>query len=1165
MMHLTDFFISLPPESLLYAGNYDLVLVGLSIVVAIFASYASLLVSQHVTVTSAKTARRIWISFGGLSLGAGIWSMHFVGMLSFNLPCSSSYDPSITFLSILPSVVSCILAIKIISCREISRARLIYGGLLIGAGIGAMHYAGMAAMRLNGIIRYDAALFFLSIVVAISLATLALWIKFRLQQWQSRWNIWASATVMGMAVSGMHYTAMAAAYFIRDGGADVLTPGVAPALLATVVMVATSLIIVATIVATYAEKNPLSAFGKSYRLIGLLFIGWIGISWLSADYYFRHLESNFYKQELQLANQQVEDIAYDIDKNIKLLKGISSMLSRDADTHLALRKFGGKQEASTAPYELRKRLWQQDKILRKLSDTLQIAASNLEADNIFVLNAAGDCIGSGNAGTPGSPVGSNFVDRTYFAKVREGQQGSQYALGKTTRIPGLYYAHPVLEKGLFLGAVVVKRDIAGFAYWLKQANSFISDANGVIVLARDKQLEFRSLPDTDSVRYSSEKIKTLYLRSSLEPLKVMHWQKNYPEAKRVGASNSPKIWVERRLPEDGITLHVTRSLEEIARFNTEKYWLFMLLATAGGMLVIASSAVVIHLRESQRRADDLRVAATAFESQEGMLITDADSVILRVNRAFESITGYSDKEVIGQTPRFLSSGRHDKHFYAAMWQCIHETGAWEGEVWNRRKNGEIFPEYLTITAVKGADACVVNYVATFNDITANKLAEEKIRNLAFYDPLTRLPNRRLLKDRLQQALAAKARSGRWGALLFIDLDNFKVINDSAGHAFGDLLLQQVAQRLSSCLREQDTVARLGGDEFLVMLEELSVDELESAAQTELVGEKIRASLNQPYQLYALQYLSTASIGATLFNEKSASIDELMKQADIAMYQVKKEGGNALRFFDPQMQSAITSRIALESELRQGIANEQLFLCYQAVVSATGIISGAEVLVRWQHPQRGIIYPADFIQLAEETGLIMPLGFWVLYTACAQLAIWATHTETEHLTLAVNVSARQFQQDDFVASVLAVIESTGANPQRLKLELTESMLVSDVDRIIAKMKALKERGVGFSLDDFGTGYSSLSYLSRLPLDQLKIDRSFVMGLEFDESAVVICAATISLAHNLKLKVVAEGVENEAQSYFLGSVHHCDYLQGYLYSRPVPLCDFEALLKCTARRL
>lgn len=562
---------------------------------------------------------------------------------------------------------------------------------------------------------------------------------------------------------------------------------------------------------------------------------------------------------------------------------------------------------------------------------------------------------------------------------------------------------------------------------------------------------------------------------------------------------------------------------------------------------------------AHKQADaDLRVAATAFESQESMIITDANEVILKVNKAFTQITGYSQNEAIGRTPSMLRSGRHGDAFYQAMWEGIHRDNYWQGEMWDRRKNGEIFPLWLAITAVLDEQGVATNYVGVFSDITLHKQAQDRIELLAFSDPLTELPNRRLLMDRLHHALAASARHGRCGAVLLIDLDNFKTLNDTLGHDKGDLLLQQVAQRLTTCVREGDTVARLGGDEFVVMLEGLAEYPEEAARQTEAVGEKILAALNQPYLLADFENHSTPSIGATLFNGHQSSIEELLRRADLAMYQSKASGRNMLRFFDPAMQAAVTARAALEVELREAVSQQRFILHYQPQVDADGRLIGAEVLVRWQHPERGMVSPAEFIPLAEDTGLIMPLGNWVLETACAQLALWADKPQMAHLTVAVNVSARQFRSKDFVEQVMAALDHSGADPNRLKMELTESLLLDGVEEIIEKMNTLKARGVSFSLDDFGTGYSSLAYLKRLPLFQLKIDQSFVRDILTDPNDAAICRTVIALAQSLGLAVIAEGVESEAQRDFLTD-QGCRAYQGYLFGRPLPVDDFEAYVK------
>ncbi|MDI1293080.1 MAG: EAL domain-containing protein [Methylobacter sp.] len=559
------------------------------------------------------------------------------------------------------------------------------------------------------------------------------------------------------------------------------------------------------------------------------------------------------------------------------------------------------------------------------------------------------------------------------------------------------------------------------------------------------------------------------------------------------------------------------------------------------------------ISESKHAEQELRIAAVAFEAQEGIMITNANKVILRVNQAFTDITGYSAEELVGQTPHLFNSGRHNAAFYAEMWERVNHTGSWQGEIWDRRKNGDIYPKWVTITAVKDSNGVVSHYVGLHTDISARKASEEEIKQLAYYDPLTALPNRRLLLDRLQQALATSSRNNKYGALLFIDLDNFKSLNDNLGHDMGDVLLQQVAQRLIACVREGDTVSRQGGDEFVVMLEELGDHAEEAAAKTKTIGEKIITSLNQPYQLSHHEYQNTPSIGITLFINHQHSINTLLKRADIAMYGAKAAGRNTLRFFDQDMYEAVMARAALEADLRFALAKNQFQLYFQRQVR-NGKIIGAEVLLRWKHPERGFIAPLEFIPLAEEIGLLIPIGQWVLENACVQLKRWQDHQQTRHLQLAVNISARQFHQSDFTEQVCAMLKKNVIKADRLKLEFTESLVFDNIDDTIAKMQALKKIGVSFSMDDFGTGYSSLIYLTQLPFDQLKIDQSFVNNIGIKPVDTVIVQTIIGMANNLGMDIIAEGVETQEQRTFL-ELHGCHTYQGHLIGKAMPLAEFE----------
>ncbi len=814
-------FLASPPESsLLYNGTYDPWLVALSLLIAIFASHAAFTVIEMTRSSSRRTDRLFWLLVAAMVMGGGTWAMHFIGMLALRLPCRVNYDTDITLLSILPGILASAVALRLISRTRFSNTRLFVSSLLLGLGIGVMHYTGMAALRLDGLVRYDPFLFAVSILVAVLLAWLALSINYRLRTRADsgrRWLRLSSAAVMGCAVSGMHYTAMAAAYFLSDSNPNLPESMLQPALLATLVSAVTFLLI-----------------------------------------------------------------------------------------------------------------------------------------------------------------------------------------------------------SLLLVAIAVRRHLA---------------------MARQ-------------------------------------------------------------------------------------------------------------LRESEQKLR--RVLDTTHE---GFWMVDPEHRIIEVNPALCSMLLRSRSEILGASLLDLLHEADHPVFFAAA--GVRNGGATRHEMALRRPDGSLLACEFSITPMLDENGKPIGLFALISDITARKQAEEQIRNLAFYDVLTQLPNRRLLLDRLGQALATSQRSRQFGGILFLDLDSFKTINDTQGHDVGDLLLMEVARRLRACVRDDDTVARLGGDEFVVLLEGLHADQATAAAQVETVAEKLRDAINQPFSIKGHEFHSTPSIGVCLFFNHQIGVDELLKRADVAMYQAKDAGRNAIRFFDPAMQAALDARIALLADLRYALSQGQLHLEYQPQVDMSGRIFGAEVLLRWRHPKHGLISPAKFIPLAEESNLILEIGHWVLQTACGQLGQWSSNPAACGLRLAVNVSARQFRQREFVAQVEAVIHASGIDPTQLKLELTESLVLHNVADTIAKMQALKNLGVSFAMDDFGTGHSSLSYLKQLPLDQLKIDQSFVRDVATDPNDAAIVQTIIVMAKSLGLDVIAEGVETEAQLEFL-LTHDCPAFQGYLFSRPVALAQFEALL-------
>ncbi|MBZ0097297.1 MAG: EAL domain-containing protein [Sulfuricella sp.] len=947
--------------------NYSLVF--LSVLVAIIGSFTALTHAQRMRESSGRAAT-LWMVAGGITLGLAAWSMHFIGMLAFHLPIPLAYDLKLTLLSILPVIFATLLGFRVLREINISTRRILVSGLLMGAGISAMHYTGMAALKMAPAISYDPLIFALSVVISVIASWSALLMIYQGDRipLPPLLRFVLGAVIMGLAISGMHYTALLGTY-IQPGS----------------MCLASDLRI---------EPNILAL------LVSLTSLFWFGGGILATLFDQRMVRQN----SLALAQLQA--------------------------AHAALER-----RAQQMAAEMTRELRESQGMLYLILDTVPQAIFWKDSNSVY--------------------LGCNRV----FAKD------------------------------------------AGLAH----ANDIIGKTDFDLPWTREESEAYRA---DDREVMSNNAAKT----------HIIEQQHN-----AVGAP----VWLDTsKVPlADGEVFGVLGIYENIT--------------------------------ERKRLEEAMRIAAITFETQEAILITDPDAKILRVNPAFQEITGYSAEEVVGQNPRILQSGRHDAAFYQAMWSALLDTGKWSGEVWDRRKNGEIYPKFMTITAVYDDKQQVSNYVAVFTDISQRKQSEQEIHQLAFYDPLTQLPNRRLLLDRLRQAMAVSMRSGGHGALLFLDLDHFKMVNDTQGHAVGDLLLIEVARRLLTCVREGDSVARLSGDEFVVVLEELSNQLDEAATQAELVAEKIRNELNQPYTLKDYEYHTTSSIGISLFRGHLESMDDVFKHADVAMYQAKAAGRNTIRFFDPQMQTALVMRAELEADLRHALEKQQFLLHYQIQVDSLHRPLGVEVLLRWEHSERGFVFPDQFIPLAEETGLIVPIGLWVLETACTQLKAWQHDARTRDLTVGVNVSAKQFHQADFVAQIQRVLLESGAKPAQLKLELTESTVLENIEDTISKMREIIKLGVNFSMDDFGTGYSSLSYLKRLPLDQIKIDRSFVRDIASDPNDAAIVHAIIAMSQALGLNVIAEGVETEAQREFLDN-HGCHAFQGYLFSKPVPLEQLEALL-------
>lgn len=1024
--------------------------------------------------------------------------------------------------------------------------------------------------------------------------------------------------------------------------------------------------------------------------LALMLILWAMLSWYIAKQNFTYeYQSLIEKEQIHAQNISI-DVADSFRRNLHFVAGVSDAFRRGLRVWNAVWKFGPNAHPSRLPKEALLKRWVADQELKELNTQLKLIQDSLGIDMVYVVNSAGDCIAASNVDMPGTPIGTNYADRQWFADARNGHNGIQYAMGRTTHIAGLYFSAPIVMNGLFHGAIISKVDLPSLSFLTRQADAYVTDSNGVIILAHDPAMLMMSVSDAKVHKMSAQEKLALYLRSDFPELKTRSWEK-LPDSrlKRIGNEDYPHVLASTELQEYGLKIYSEVDLPNLPLLERERRGNFLLIWLLGSATILIAGTLFFYLRHirqsksavetseqrlrlllgsvsngiwgldkegnttfvnlaaanmlgylpeelvdkpmhdtvhyahadgthypfercpmhatlvdgkprvgvdevlwrkdgssfpvdysshpilrqgelegavvvfediSERKQKDeaLRLASSVYQSSnDGIVVTDENNLILDVNPAFTQITGYTLEEVHGKNPRIFRSGKHDTQFYQQMWQSIQGDGHWQGEVWDLKKNGELHAKWLSISVIRRSDGSIFRYVGQFSDITEKKRKDELIWEQANFDTLTNLPNRRLFADRFRQAISSGARSGRHGALLSLDLDQFKRLNDTFGHSTGDMLLIEVAKRLGTCVREEDTVARMGGDEFLVILNGLSSDQNEAAIQAELISEKIRSELSKPYQLDKTEHHSSSSIGIVLFLGHSDNPEKLLAHVDTAMYQAKAKGRNAICFFDSSMQEVLEKRGQLESALRGALERGEFVLHYQLQMDSSGRPIGVEALLRWTNPRLGFVSPAQFIPVAEESGLILPIGHWVLETACARLALWQAAPLFSDLSIAVNVSALQFREADFVSKVRNVLQQSGIRPELLKLELTESLVLDNIEDSIRKMDELKSLGVKFSMDDFGTGYSSLSYLSRLPIDQLKIDQSFVRDITTDQHDAAIVQTIISMALSLGMDVIAEGVETAEQREFL-ELRGCQAYQGYLFAKPAPIDELEKKL-------
>jgi diguanylate cyclase (GGDEF)-like protein/PAS domain S-box-containing protein len=751
---------------------------------------------------------------------------------------------------------------------------------------------------------------------------------------------------------------------------------------------------------------------------------------------------------------------------------------------------------------------------------------------------------------------TNIADREYFQRLHEnshlGMVISKPVIGRTTKTWSVLLSRRINHiDGSFAG--VALGSLRMVDYFTEIFSTFDVGKQGVIAIRDDEMALIARYPKVAS---ESGKVGSkLVSAKATETIRAFPNDGSYTAVAPLDGIE--RLYSYRKIANYPLYIIVATSTDEfLAPWRKEAAITLLLIA-------IFTLTILVYTRNSYRRETEVLKAKrmgrfrTAFRaSPDSQVITRLDDgSLLEVNDGFTRIFGWTREETFGKTVFDIDIWRYPEERHESV-RLLQQQGYFiDHEAEFVSKDGRTWPGLISAHIMTLDDTqCIQGII---RDISDRKDAEQQIQRLSFSDQLTGLPNRRLFMDRLEQALISSIRHQWIGALMFVDLDDFKSINETQGHGQGDLFLNEIAQRLRSCVPEGNTVARLGGDKFALILESKSANPQEAANHAETIGEKTLREIEQPYELCTSTLHRTCSIGITLFGERDEDASEPLKRAELAMYQAKACGRNVLCFFDPEMQTVVSARIALEEGLRKAIKQHHILLHYQPQVTKEGRITGVEALVRWKDTRGGMISPAEFIPMAEASGLIFPLGQQVLEIACKQLAVWAYRPKFSHLTIAVNVSARQFNQDGFVEQIQSALELSGANPHRLKLEITESMLVSSIEDVIAKMNALKSIGVGFSLDDFGTGYSSLSYLKRLPLDQLKIDQGFVRDILVDPNDAAIARTVVALANSMSLSVIAEGVETRAQRDMLAALG-CHNFQGYLFGCPMAIEALEAYI-------
>ncbi len=1139
-------------SALVLPRGYEYSLVALSFLVAVATSYVALEIASRFRRSGAKPQKSALVLSGGMTLGGGIWSMHLIAMLALSLPVEVAYDPLLTFLSAAISVIMSSLAFSLLLYKNISVFRLMGSGFLVGCGIAAMHYLGMGAMVMQARIYYQPFPFLFSICIGIIAATASLWLMINSEKKSLKIFQPLSAIVMSVAMSSMHYTGMGATIFVKDplatpGGVKILDT----AYLSLTITLGMITVIVLSMVVTDMKKR-LSGRARLLLLVLIMSCSIVIVIGVALG----HLYNIAYMRETDslkgLADAYIEQIESSSHRE-RFLTGLSP--------EEVYNNIEDKKSNKTPP--LYKQFGNSGRvyIARKLDRYFIFYHSVGTHKARYSLIPAGaigdDPIVLAMEGKEGLYRGLDSQGRDVIA-VYSYIDSVDVALTVSIDIADLKEAFTDTNLTLLFTLVVATLLGAGLFYVI--SNPMIVDLESEIerrrIIEKDMRL-FRSLIDNSNEAFividpSTARIldannraaeMSEYSAGELLDISIIDLDCNIPDLTSWGK-------LEDR---------ITASTSGIFETRMERKNSAPLPVEVSAKLVLVDGqryffSVVRDITTRKSLEGKLLLATAVYENAtEGIMVTDQKGSILYVNEAFSNITGYSSKEAIGNTPRILKSERNDQLLYKELWETLKAQGAWQGELWNRRKNGEAYPQKTSITSVHDPGTDQINYVSVFYDITEIRSREEQIKFQANYDALTQLPNRMLFEDRLALSIEYAGRNENRLGILFIDLDEFKKVNDSLGHRVGDTLLLEVARRLEKSVRNYDTVSRFGGDEF-----QLLIAGANQPKDSILAAKRIFEAFATPFIIEGANVDTSASIGIAIYPDDGIETETLVRNADLALYAAKRDGKNRFQLFTQEMNKNAQLRIELERDMRKSIEEEDFFVVYQPKVDAkSDAVVGMEALLRWRHPERGLIPPFEFIPIAEESNLILKLGDFVLRESCRQTKQW---NETYNLSLcvAVNFSAQQFRYEDLTKKIALILDETGMKPEWLQMEVTESMVMGDKDTAISTMIELSEMGVSIAMDDFGTGYSSLSYLQQFPLHTVKIDQTFIRNAPEKESDKVLVKTIIQMGQGLGLTVVAEGVEELKHVELLRS-YGCDLLQGYYFAKPMAANEFEIYIR------